>query len=239
MSVTDATVRAEYGAAVERMAGRALDALRDGGGTGALSWPLSRAELAAVRVLGADLFAPHLVGASVPGDDAALAVAEAYQLFPPQPECDLVTAWHDWAARALSAHIGSAEAGQAATVPPEPPPPARTPDADAGGWRQRASAVARLAPLALPGFDSPLHQAVRAHPLALARGAVRAMLRRDHRTAARLTRWLAWLHYTHMSVPLEIAPLLARLRQVGDGSARTRLDLAVAERLLHAHPEDR
>lgn len=234
MSVTDTTLRAEYGAAVERMAVRVLDALRGAEGTAAWSGPLSRAEAAAVRVLGADLFAPELAGTSAPGDEAARAVAEAYRLFPPRPDRDLVTAWHDWATQALASRDG--RAGPAPAAPPEPPP-SRTPDAD--GWRQWTLAMARLAPLALPGFDSPLHGTVRAHPLAMARGTVRAMLRRDHRTAARLTRWLAWLHYTRVPVPLEIAPLLTRLRQVGDGSARTSLDLALVEHLLHGHKEDR
>lgn len=233
MSVTDATLRAEYGAAVERMAGRALDVLRGGGGTGALPWPLSKAELAAVRVLGADLFAPQLAGGLPADDGLAQAVAEAYRLFPPQPDGDLVIAWHDWATCTLASRTaGSAEPGQAALAPLEPP--AGTP----GGWRQWAPSMARLAPLALPGFDSPIHGTARAHPLCLARGTVRAMLRRDYRAAARLTRWLAWLHYTRVPVPLEITPLLTRLRQVGDGSARTNLDLAVAEHLLHGHKED-
>ncbi|MEU3726683.1 hypothetical protein [Streptomyces sp. NPDC031705] len=65
------------------------------------------------------------------------------------------------------------------------------------------------------------------------------MLRRDYRTAARLTRWLAWLHHTRTPVALEIAPLLTRLKQVGGDSARTALDLAVAEHLVQAHSEGR
>ncbi|MEV5428210.1 hypothetical protein [Streptomyces sp. NPDC052701] len=47
--------------------------------------------------------------------------------------------------------------------------------------------MTRLALLALPGPDGPVHAAVRAESLALAGGAVRAVLRRDHRAAARLT----------------------------------------------------
>lgn len=236
MSVTDATLRAEYGAAVEWMAGRAFDALRCAGGTGALPRPSSRAELAAVRVLGADLFAPRLTGVPLPGDGLAATVAEAYRVFPSGPDDDLVTAWHDWATRALAFRDGPAVPEPDAPVTP-PEPPARTPDAE--GWRDWASAMARLAPLALPALDSPLHDTARSGPLALARGTVRAMLRRDHRTAARLTRWLAWLHHTGVPVPLEIAPLLTRLRHVGDGSARTSLDLAVAGHLLHGPQEDR
>lgn len=70
MPVTLDSLRDEYAAAAEQMAGRALDVLAGGGGTVAFPDPLSRAELAAVRVLGPDLFAPALFAVPPLGDAA-------------------------------------------------------------------------------------------------------------------------------------------------------------------------
>ncbi|MGW0367016.1 hypothetical protein [Streptomyces sp. NPDC002990] len=222
MSVTVDSLRDEYAAAVERMAGRALDALTGGGGTVAFTRELSRAELAAVRVLGPDLFAPALFHPGPLDPHTAQVAVEACQAFPPPAGGDTVlTGWHDWATGQLAAR-----AGLTLTMPAPDRPPAFE------SWQQWSLAMARLAPLALPGLDSPLHEMVRGEAPALARGTVRAMLRRDHRTAARLTRWMAWLHSAGVPAPVESAPLLLRLRQVSDGSARATLDLTLAHRLL-------
>ncbi|UQX04606.1 hypothetical protein [Streptomyces sp. RerS4] len=250
MSVTDVKLRAEYGAAVERMVGRALDALKGVEGTCGPAQPLSRAEPAALRVLGPDVFTPRLLASPASGHDAAREVAEAYRVFPPAVGGDAVARWLDWATWTLASRNGSADPAPAPAREPAPARPAGpffpVPDClpAADGWRPWSLAMARLAPLALPGLDSPLHDAARADPLALARGTVRAMLRRDHRTAARLVRWLAWLAWLGRQarltgpagpsgppgvrgpvvpegVPVEIEPLITRLKQVGDGSART------------------
>ncbi|WP_329201713.1 MULTISPECIES: hypothetical protein [unclassified Streptomyces] len=226
MPVTLDSLRDEYAAAAEQMAGRALDVLAGGGGTVAFPDPLSRAELAAVRVLGPDLFAPALFAVPPLGDAAlgpgpALAVAQSWQAFPPEGGGDVVAGWHDWATGQLAAR-----AGIALTLPiPEGPPTLEA-------WKQWSPAMARLAPLALPSLDGSLHEMVRREPLSLARAAVRAMLRRDYRTAAKLARWLAWLHGAGVPVPVETGSLLVRLRQVGGPGARTTLDLTLAERLL-------
>lgn len=326
MPFADTSLRDEYAAAVERVAGRTLDALRCAGGAAALTDrssrppspssppsppppsssfraadggspgfpgfpPLdgsgppdgsgrpdgtgssvgtgtgtrdgggaddgSRAVLAAVRVIGPDVFAPRLLAAAGPDETTADLVARARQAFPvtaagrhdtgrpvaDRPAADgsghdrsggadagadraeaahLVAVWQDWACARLLGH-------------PEPVPDLlpRTSPEDWPAWSVR---MARLSALALPGFDSPLHRSARAHSLALSRGAVRSMLRRDHRTAARLTRWLAWLRADGTTLPLEVEPLLDRLCAVGDGSARTGLELAIGIRLSNGAP---
>ncbi|GAA1166415.1 hypothetical protein F4556_001284 [Kitasatospora gansuensis] len=218
MPVTDSSLRDEYAAAVERVAGRALDALTGGGRAVALTDPTSTAELAALRVLGPDLFAAQLLTGAPLESVTTASLAAALLAFPPDPaepvgQDALVVAWLD--------HVSGFLAGRAAPQPAQPPDPEH--------WQRWSVRMAQLAPLALPGLDGPVHRAVRHRPLALARGATRAMLRRDHRTALRLTRWLAWLG---TPVPLELPPLLDRLRLVGDGSRRTELELAITGLLL-------
>ncbi|MGW6915243.1 hypothetical protein ACWGB8_15715 [Kitasatospora sp. NPDC054939] len=233
MPFADTSLRDEYAAAVERVAGRTLDALRGAGGAAALAdpgQPVPRSLLAAARVLGPDLFAPQLLGGAPPDDDTAALADAALRAFPAQPvpagpgqdpEQDparLVGAWQAWATARLLGH-------------PAPPPeyaPAPRPHA----WQPWSVRMAQLSALALPGLDSPLHRIARAHPQALARGAVRSMLRRDHRTTVRLARWLAWHRAEGKPLPLDVEPLLERLHFVGDGSARTGLELAVADALL-------
>ncbi|NEA45294.1 hypothetical protein [Streptomyces sp. SID10815] len=221
MAVADAALRGEYAAAVEEMAGRALDALSTSEGAVASPRSSTRAELAAARVLGADLFAPQLLHSRRLAADTGRLLREAFRVFPPDPGDALEVGWHDWAGGHLAARSGA---------PVTVAAPERAPTADA--WQRWAAAMARLSALALPGLDSPVHQAALRDPVALARGAVRAMLRRDCRTAVRLTRWLAWLDGAGVPLPVESRPLISRIRQAGDGSARTALDLAVAQRLL-------
>ncbi|WP_121011347.1 hypothetical protein [Saccharothrix australiensis] len=99
-------------------------------------------------------------------------------------------------------------------------------------WPRWSAVVAQLYPLALPGVDGPVVAAVSREPLALARGTTRAVLRRDHATAARLARWVALLGDR---VPLDVHALLTHLRLHAGTGARLLLDLAVARRLA-AHP---
>jgi hypothetical protein len=95
--------------------------------------------------------------------------------------------------------------------------------------------MGQLSSLALPGLASPVHEAARGGVLGLARGATRAMLRRDFPTAARITRWLAWLAAQGTRLPLDPAPLTAHLGLVGGGD-RLALDVAIARRLLGLEP---
>ncbi|MEU6964058.1 hypothetical protein [Streptomyces chrestomyceticus] len=99
------------------------------------------------------------------------------------------------------------------------------------GWVSWSVRMGKLASLALPGLDGPVHDAARAGVLGLARGATRATLRRDHPTAARITRWLAWLHADGTQLPLDPAPLTENIGLLGGGD-RPALDTAVARRLL-------
>lgn len=237
MPFAETTLRDEYAAAVERVAGRTLDALRDGGGTAALADPANpdtttrRPLLAAARVLGVNLFAPQLLAGSGPDDATATLLAEARRALPaPAPateEAALVIGWQDWATvRILAAtpHGGTA----AVTAPPPAPPGPAT-----AGWQTWSVRMAQLSALALPGLDGPVHDAARANTLDLARGTVRAMLRRDPTTAVRLARWLGWARADGRPVRLEIEPVLDRIGFIGDGTARSELELAIARRLLN------
>ncbi|WP_241003354.1 hypothetical protein [Streptomyces sp. CB01881] len=155
MPFADTSLRDEYAAAVERVAGLVLDALRGGGGPAAPARPdgaappsgaalpggpgptgepaltgdprdpaltgepqdpaltgepsPTRAELAAIRILGLDAFAPGLLDGLTPDATTALVVAQALDMFPSsgttataaatgtgtRPEAAFVTAWRD------------------------------------------------------------------------------------------------------------------------------------------------
>ncbi|MGV9264590.1 hypothetical protein ACWDRR_08025 [Kitasatospora sp. NPDC003701] len=268
MPTADLSLRDEYAAAVERLAGRTLDALRGVGGavTPAApdTGPAPRPVLAAARVLGPDVLAPQALGAAGADEQAVLLLTEAHRAFPlaafPAPAdpgsptsagaarsadedraagAVLVAAWRDWATTVLL----SRTPGPVADPPfPEPtgdpaqdrgtPHPGHAPRPEPYAWQAWSVRMAQLSALALPGLDGPLHDAAREHTLDLARGAVRSLLRCDYRVAARLTRWLAWLAADGRPLPLEVEPMLDRIRAVGDGSARTALELAVADHLL-------
>ncbi|QKW18227.1 hypothetical protein HUT16_03355 [Kitasatospora sp. NA04385] len=224
MPFAETPLRDEYAAAVEHLARRTLDALRDD--TAAPPPPLDAAAprplLAAARVLGPDLFAPRLLAGAGPDGPTAALLAEARRTLPPpaapSEQAALVLAWQDWAAGRLL--------GDGAPPPPAPPGPAEL------GWQTWSVRMAQLSGLALPTLDGPVHDGARAHALALARGTVRSLLRRDPTTAARLARWLAWTGAEGLPPHLEVEPVLDRIRLAGDGSARTALGLAVAHRLL-------
>ncbi|MEV0189544.1 hypothetical protein AB0I39_13540 [Kitasatospora purpeofusca] len=270
MPTADLALRDEYAAAVERLAGRTLDALRGAGGAVAPApafpgtGPVPRPVLAAARVLGPDVLAPQALGATGPDEQAVLLLAEAHRAFPPSafpapapapatgapadPDQEraagaaLVTAWRDWGtavllARALGPAADALLPGATAGATGEntgggAPQPGHAPHPEPYAWQAWSVRMAQLSALALPGLDGPVHDAAREHSLALARGAVRSVLRCDQRVAARLIRWLAWLAADGRELPLEVEPVLERIRAVSDGSARTALELAVAERLL-------
>ncbi|MBP0448202.1 hypothetical protein J5Y04_01390 [Kitasatospora sp. RG8] len=284
MPFADTSLRDEYAAAVERVAGRVLDALRGGGGPAAPARPddgappsgaalpggpgptgepaltgdprdpgltgepsPTRAELAAVRILGPDAFAPGLLDGRAPDAATALVVAQALDMFPStgttaaaataadtRPEAALVTAWRDRATAQLLTRAG-APTTPAAAVTAEHVPGA-VPGPGELGWPRWSVMMAQLSSLALPGLDGPVHELARRNDLALARGAVRSMLRRDHRTAARLARWLARTGSDGVPARLDLAPVLDRIRAAGDGSARSALEVAIAERMLKGVP---
>ncbi|MFB7471896.1 hypothetical protein [Kitasatospora sp. NPDC056184] len=264
MPFADTTLRDEYAAAVERVAGRVLDALRGAGDPAATTRPSApgtartahatpegplpaegppaRAELAAVRVLGPDLFAPWLLAGLPLDGPTADTAAEALDTFPmsaaspapggtaagPAPTgAALANAWRDRATAQLVELAGR-------PLPSPGPDPVRPPEPAAGDWPQWSVAMARLSALALPRLDGPVHELARRHSLTLARGVTRSMLRRDYRTAARLSRWLAWNEADGGPAHLELGPVLDRIRAVGDGSSRMWLELAITDLLSGA-----
>ncbi|MER5862916.1 hypothetical protein [Kitasatospora sp. NPDC002040] len=246
MPFTETALRDEYAAAVEQFSGRTLDAVRDGGGAAVpvgttgpdvatdLDGPARRPLLAAARVLGANLLAPQLLVGAPPDEATAALLAEARRALPvPTAGTEagaLAIAWQDWAARCVLAATPHPDTGAAAPPPPAPPGPADL------GWQVWSVRMAQLSVLALPGLDGAVHDAARAHTLDLARGTVRAMLRRDPTTAVRLARWLAWAQADGRPVRLEVEPVLDRIGFVGDGTARSGLELAVARALLTRAP---
>ncbi|MEV7085316.1 hypothetical protein AB0O07_05330 [Streptomyces sp. NPDC093085] len=244
--------RTSYEESAAGLARRALGALRGAGGTAMVaehveSAPDPGAALAAVRILGADALAPALLsGRAVHPDDAA-AFVRAFTALPPArdvqappdgPPGPWLMAWRDWGTVTLLAvlsagtwpGIGPDPAPPAVTQPP-PPPPGGSATGDDDAWAAWSVTMGRLSPLALPGLDGPVHDAARSSPLGLARGATRAVLRRDHPTAARIVRWLVWLHCDGVRTPLDPAPLVDHIALLAGGD-RLALDTAIARRML-------
>jgi hypothetical protein len=201
--VTDSS-RAAYAASAAELSRRTLDALTGVGGAAVAAAHVEAAAdrtaaLAALRVVGADTFAPHLLAGAPLTDADAAAFDHCFALFPPAaghappppagPEAPWVIGWRDWATATLRALLPG---GAATAAVPRPQPAGASPDAD---WNRWSVLMGQLCSLALPGLDGPVHAAARNAPLALARGATRAVLRRDYPTAARITRWLAWLRF--------------------------------------------
>ncbi|UFQ19799.1 MULTISPECIES: hypothetical protein [Streptomyces] len=214
-----------------------------------------KAALAAIRIVGADLFAPCLLRNTALHPKDAAAVEQSFTVFPaavtappPPPEGPAepwLIAWQDWATATLLAHLTDSGPGMSGAVLAPRPAGApvlgepglgvaagTAPATDSGtGWQRWSVRMGQLAPLALPRLEGPVQVAARAAPLALARGASRAVLRRDFPTAARIVRWLALLSVEGVPVPLDPAPLVEHLRLHG-GGPRLALDVAIAGRLL-------
>jgi hypothetical protein len=248
-------VQASFTETATALAGRVLTALRTDGEVGLADFVNAStgttAALGAVRVVGADIFVPHVL-LNRPLDPAdARIVADSFAMFPPAdtpatPE-QWVGAWRDWATVRLMLHLAGPPADDLGNVPP---PPESLPVAlgDARSWQQWAVRVAQLSPLALlplalfPSTPSPLDSsvtsAVAAEATALALGVSRAMLRRDYTTAARLARWTALLAgMADVESPLDPVLLVEHLRLHAGAGPRLLLDLAVARRLLALEPE--
>lgn len=258
--------RTAYADSAADLACSALDALRGAGGTAMVAAHVDSAEddtaaLAAVRVVGADTFAPHLLNGAVLHPLDAAAVARSFTVFPPPqtvpqsppagPAEPWVMAWRDWATASMlerfaaegeAAEVVSLYAAQPSEAPllarrvglrpAEAPSPGPARDL---GWAEWSVRMGQLSSLALPGLDGPVHAAARRAPLALARGATRSLMRRDYPTAARIARWLALLQHEGVALPLDPAPLVGHLRMLGNGS-RLALDTAIAGKLLGLEP---
>ncbi|GGP64779.1 hypothetical protein [Saccharothrix coeruleofusca] len=232
-----AEVRVRLADAATALAGRVLDALRGAGAVGLVDYmdacPDEATALGAVRLLGADLFAPQLVADRLLDAREAAVVAESFGTYPPvigaSSEEQRVAAWRDWAAVRLLALFYGPEPDAAGVAPPDN---AAAVLGRVEQWPLWSAAVARLSPLALPEVGGPVVAAVVAEPLALTRGASRAVLRRDYPTAARLARWTALLAHLGVELPLDPAPLVEHVRLRVGAEPRLLLDLAVARLLL-------
>ncbi|MEU6127023.1 hypothetical protein [Streptomyces sp. NPDC047123] len=252
---------ATYVGSAADLALRALDALRGIEGTATIAEHVEKADdpraaLAAIRIVGADAFAPYLFAGAMFHPQDAVAVSQSFEVFPPPvstpapppagPAEPWLVAWRDWATTTLLDRFTGADpsvvprhgadpdldAGTALVQRPAGAPELTEAEADAGTpWQAWSVRMGQLSPLALPGLDGPVHDAARAAPLPLAQGATRAVLRRDFATAARITRWLALLAAEGVHVPLDPVPLVDYLGLHG-GGARLALDVAISRRLL-------
>ncbi|MFI9816988.1 hypothetical protein [Saccharothrix variisporea] len=223
--------------AADVLAGQVVDALRGRERPGLVAHVEACGDrtvvLGAVRLVGSDLFAPHLLADHLldPGDVEV--VSDSFACFPvvraPASHEQHVTAWRDWAT--ATALLRLADPGE-----PDPGPPgdAETVLGDPAEWRTWSVHVAQLAPLALPGLGGPVVDAVFGQPLAVGRGVTRSLLRRDYATVVRLARWTALLHHARIDLPLDPYLLTDHLRLYAGTGARTALDLTITRRLLEA-----
>ncbi|MCE6994159.1 hypothetical protein LZG04_04935 [Saccharothrix sp. S26] len=217
------------------LAGRVLGALRGSGGAGLADFLDSCADptagLGAVRLVGADVFLPHVVlNHPLPPQDAEV-VAASFEVFPPVTEPvapeQWVMAWHDWSTVSVLARL----TGDVPVTSPADPDAVLGPAHD---WVRWAGAVAQLSALAQPGATGPVVDAVVAQPLALCRGAVRTVLRRDFGTASRMARWVALAHARGARPPVDPVLLVEHVEPRVGAEPRRLLDLAVARHLVEA-----
>ncbi|MER5263667.1 hypothetical protein ABTZ99_16510 [Actinosynnema sp. NPDC002837] len=215
------------------LAGRVLGALRGGGGVDLAAFLESRADptagLGAVRLVGADVFLPHVVlNRPLDAQDVEVVTA-SLAVFPPVAEPaapeQRVMAWHDWSTARLLARV----TGDAAVATPEDPAGVLGP---AREWARWSVAVAQLSSLAHPGATGPVVDAVVAQPLALCRGVLRTVLRRDFATASRLTRWVAFVHAAGAPLPFSPVMLVEHVALRVGPEPRRLLDLVVARHLV-------
>ncbi|MEV6424546.1 hypothetical protein [Streptomyces sp. NPDC051662] len=227
---------ADYAAAVDSLAGHVLDALRNVRNPPGLAVHVARAAdtqaaLAAVRVLGPDVFAPALLTGIPFGPADRQVVAEALRVFPPSPDDPPEAIRLGRATAALLARFD----GTGAAVPDAHDLSAAETDGD---WCTWARWMARLSPLALPDLAGPVSEQAARRTLDLNRGLTRSMLRRDYPTAARLARWVA-LAPSAVAVPgMDIAAVVTHLELCGATGVRTLVNTAIA-RLLIAGGQER
>ncbi|MFJ9722581.1 hypothetical protein ACIRP3_07475 [Streptomyces sp. NPDC101209] len=146
-------------------------------------------ELAAARVLGADLLLPSVLCGVPPTADRLDLARRTLEAFPPRPEAPPTVRWSDWALRRAVRQADTSGAAIDHRRPPEP-------DAawlDGAPWPFLTHQLAVLAPLALPAEDCAPARAARARTLDVARGFVRSVRRRDWLQAAGAGRWLTLL----------------------------------------------
>ncbi|ANW20325.1 hypothetical protein [Streptomyces clavuligerus] len=191
------------------------------------AWGDRTGGLAAVRVLGADVLTPFvLTGRPLPAEDAAL-VRTAVRAHPAPRHQPLEAAL--WGARdaalvrALAA-LGVDGADWEGLAPASP-----SPDGLAADWMSLTAVLVPLASAAHPFTDTALRTQLAGRRLDLSRGLVRALLRRDLLSAARMARWLVL--DASATVPDLVGPALEHLATLGADDPRVQLEVAVARRL--------
>jgi hypothetical protein len=243
MTAADGVVQTCFADAASDLAGRVLTALHTDGKVDLPAFVDASADataaLAAVRVVGADIFVPYAL-LDRPLDTAdARVVADSFAVFPavstPATPEQWVMAWRDWATVRLMLHLTGSQASGIANSTPDP---RSVPVSlgDARLWQQWSVRAAQLSPLALSLLDTAVTAAVAKQATVLALGASRAVLRRDYSTATRLTRWIALLASKDVDIPLDPVLLVEHLRLHTGSGPRLLLDLAVARRLLGLEP---
>jgi len=248
---TSPPVRVVYTEAVEALAAAVVRALRSADDGFRLidqlrPYTRHKAGLAALRVLGPDALAPFVLGGHRLDEEDVEAVLLSLRVFPapsdgPGAEVALL---QDWATSELLVRLGVDQLrlfpDGFVSVPEQPGGVWPSPEREWPAWGAR---MARLAGLALPGLRCPVYYQARHHPLALARGVTRAMLRRDYPTAARLVRWMAAVEASDPSAPhttpateagttLQIPPLLRHLQIYAGREWRSALDIELAEHMV-------
>jgi hypothetical protein len=185
--------------------------------------PADAGQVAAVRVLGADVLAPHtLLGRATAACDVEAARA-ALAAHAPEPGASAATSWTYWGLCDAVCSIDPA-AGRGAVVAEPDACWARTVP-----WPVLAHRVAGLAALAVPGAGHALARALSARVTDVARGFAWAVRRRDWLQAAGVGRWLAVLPGEPASLGLDAG--LRFVRHLGAG-ADARVDLHVEAALL-------
>ncbi|MFF8958206.1 hypothetical protein [Streptomyces sp. NPDC014894] len=222
---------------MESLAGRVLRALRGAEDSPGLAVHVqdtldTKAALAAVRVLGPDVFAPALL-ASVPFSPTDReVVAEALRVFPPAPDDPPEAARLGRATLSLLSQCGD---GTVITLetPRRTPPAQGAAPSEEPHWRAWTQEMARLSPLALPGVRGDVTEQAERRLLDLYRGMTRSMLRRDYPTAARLARWVALADRGDGARPgMDIETVVTHLELCGAVGARTIVDTTIAGRII-------
>ncbi|MFD3608089.1 hypothetical protein ACFWXA_08440 [Streptomyces atroolivaceus] len=227
-----------FAAASDALAACVLGALSGTGGAVQLARyvddaPDTLAALAAVRVLGADIFSPHLLVEHPFQTQDAAVVAKSFDAFPASQDSEEASvARRDHATAVLLARLSGDDTLRGVA----PTPADDTGLADTADWSGWCVRMAQLAPLATLVLDGPVHEAARGGVLPLCRGVSRSILRRDFPTAVRLVRWLAWLQHEGVELPLDPGLAAEHVFLVGGAGPRTALDLGITRHLLERRP---
>ncbi|MFI6517757.1 hypothetical protein ACIBF1_19525 [Spirillospora sp. NPDC050679] len=193
--------------------------------------------LAAVRVLGADTLAAHVMGRLplVPADRRLLERAQA--AFPLRTDSTIVDHWLHWGLERVQAQVTTD--GPVTSVPPLDitRPVVKASDSDwlnDQPWPVMTRHLAHLASLAWPGTDAALVRTLTRRRHDLASGFVRAFMRRDWPQAAGAARWLALLGQPPPA--LRLPSSIDFLLQAAHDDPRARLHLRFARLLIALAP---